>query len=146
MGQAHQSEKGNQNALIYIWRKENLYHCLEHYLFLSPTFTMKHIIQGQSDNKNQLNAMLHFNNRHENPLRKPNQTKTIHTNKRKNTNTHHFWINCGNKGATSCGQTNPRRPIVIAKNTFINKKRNKFMRSEQLKHTNIAQWLPTQIC
>lgn len=64
--------------------------------------------------------------------------KAPHVNKRKNTDTHHFWINCGNKGATSWGQTNPRRPIVIAKNTLIDKKRNKVMQSERLKHTDIA--------
>ena len=69
-------------------------------------------------------------------------TQTHHNvNKRKNTNTHHFWINCGNKGATSWGQTNPRRPIVIAKNTLIDRKRNKVMQSEQqlhARHTDMA--------
>ena len=61
---------------------------------------------------------------------KQKQTTNNESTTSKKTNTHHFWINCGNRGATSYGHTNPRRPIVIAKNTTINRERNKFMQSE----------------
>ena len=77
--------------------------------------------------------MLHLNNwqnfTQKNTKQKPPTMKAPQV-KKVNTNTHHFWINCGNRGATSCGQTKPRRPIVIAKNTTINRERNKFMQSE----------------
>lgn len=101
--------------------------------------------QGNECHKYRFNAVLQYQNTHENTLGRQNKTKNKYkatqVKKRKNTNTHHFWINCGNKGATSCGQTNPRRPIVIAKNTLIDRERNKFMQSEQLKRTNMAQSL-----
>lgn len=37
--------------------------------------------------------------------------------------THHCLINCCNIGATSCGQTKPRRPIVMATSYHGNKTR-----------------------
>lgn len=62
---------------------------------------------------------------------------------KKNTNTHHFWINCGNKGATSCGQTKPRRPIVMAKNTFIDKEKKQIHAVRNRKHKTKQNKTPT---